>query len=103
MICLSTTFWLITIGSALLVVGFSLLSAFDGHIHSFNKRYWLYIIPMIITPSIGALLHETDLSVWVGLPVAVVGGFLTHQLIWCYPLVQSSEQYEQSLPSGQNS
>lgn len=99
-ISLSTTFWLIIFGSALLVVGFSVLSAFDGFVGSFNKRYWLYIIPMIATPTIGGFLSGTNLSVWVGAPVAVLGGFLTHQLIWRYPLVQPEDQYERALPAG---
>lgn len=83
--CLSPTFWIICLGSLLLIVSFSLLAKFEGLWGPTSPKHWFYILPMVLAPTCGGLLRDTDYALWLGALAALAGGFATIYLVRRYP------------------
>jgi 4-hydroxybenzoate polyprenyltransferase len=90
--CLSPTFWIICFGSLLLIVSFSLLAKFEGLWGPTTAKHWFYILPMVLAPTLGGLLRETNYALWLGALVALAGGFATNFLVRRYPPFMSPLQ-----------
>ncbi|WP_313814545.1 hypothetical protein [Glutamicibacter sp.] len=80
-VSLSPSFWVILLGSLLLVIGFSVLAKLDRAWGPTDSGTYHYVFPMVLGPTIGGLLRGGDYAGWLGIPVGLLCGAAAYLLI----------------------
>ncbi|MFJ2621181.1 hypothetical protein [Glutamicibacter sp. NPDC087344] len=84
-ISLSPSFWVILLGSLVLVIGFSTLAKIEKFWGPTTSRSYYYVVPMMIGPAVGGLLRGTTYAILVGTVVGLLCGFAAYLLIMKFP------------------
>ena len=99
-ISLSPTFWIIVVGSLVLVSGFATLAWTERNWGPVDSGNYYYVFPMIIGPALAGLMRGTDLAIWLGVPAGLLCGAAAYLLVMKYPHHgTSSVQTPQTIPA----
>ncbi|GAA1415848.1 hypothetical protein AUR04nite_32950 [Glutamicibacter uratoxydans] len=97
-VSLSPSFWVILLGSLLLITGFSVLSKLERSWGPTKSGSYHYVVPMVIGPALGGLLRGTQYAVWLGVPAGLLCGIAAYLLIIkSPPFAESDSDLEEDL------
>ncbi|ALD62750.1 MULTISPECIES: hypothetical protein [Micrococcaceae] len=84
-VSLSPSFWVILLGSLVLVIGFSTLAKLERFWGPASSGSYFYVAPMVVGPAAGGLLRDTQYAGWAGAAVGLLCGLAAYLLIMKSP------------------
>ncbi|GGL99463.1 hypothetical protein [Glutamicibacter protophormiae] len=84
-VSLSPSFWVILLGSLVLVLGFSTLAKLERFWGPASSGSYFYVVPMVIGPAAGGLLRDTQYAGWTGAVVGLLCGLAAYLLVMKSP------------------